>query len=523
MKLIRSTLSLLLIFLLASLIVYVSIFGACSTSKTYLLGDVNRNGIVNISDATDVQCDIAKMLTLDEEQIYLANVDGMEGVNIKDATFIQMYIGKFLTDFPTNDDGYKIGDEVSFNNEYTVVFKDYDGEIIKSESVLAGESATAPEIPIRDGYVFVKWDKSFDNVTSNLEITAIYNKLNNPTVVMGSAVANPGDSVVIPIVIHNNPGINGMQLNVEYASGLKITKAEAGTALTALNLTLPETYSNPSVFLWDGMNENETSNGIVLKLTFTVPSDAEPGDKYAISITYPKGTIYDVDLNDVEFDTVDGVIEIKGKNDVSPTEATSEVSDNVFTVTFKDYDGKVIKTESVKTGESAVAPNNPKREGYIFKGWNKSFEKVTENLEVIATYTKIDKPTIAVDNVTAVAGEKVNVPIIIYNNPGINGIQLNVSYDSDLTLLNAANGNALTSLNITLPGSYSNPSKFLWDGLNENETGNGTVLDLTFAVPANAKSGDVYNVLVDYPAGAIYDVNLDDVEFETIDGIIEVL
>ena len=58
----------------------------------------------------------------------------------------------------------------------------------------------------------------------------------------------------------------------------------------------------------------------------------------------------------------------------------------VFTVTFKDYDGRVLKTEEVEEGESATAPVSPTRDGYTFKGWDKDFSNVTSNLEVVATY-----------------------------------------------------------------------------------------------------------------------------------------
>ncbi|MCI5960489.1 MAG: InlB B-repeat-containing protein, partial [Ruminococcus sp.] len=58
----------------------------------------------------------------------------------------------------------------------TVVFVDWNGNELKRQSVNKGESATAPETPERTGYRFVKWDKSFDNVTENVTVTAVYIK-----------------------------------------------------------------------------------------------------------------------------------------------------------------------------------------------------------------------------------------------------------------------------------------------------------------------------------------------------------
>lgn len=57
-----------------------------------------------------------------------------------------------------------------------------------------------------------------------------------------------------------------------------------------------------------------------------------------------------------------------------------------YTVTFKDGDGKTIKRESVKKGESATPPKNPKKEGKIFVGWNTDFSNVRKNISVLPIF-----------------------------------------------------------------------------------------------------------------------------------------
>ncbi len=57
-----------------------------------------------------------------------------------------------------------------------------------------------------------------------------------------------------------------------------------------------------------------------------------------------------------------------------------------YTVTFVDYDGTVLKTETVEKNQSATSPTAPLREGYDFIGWSAEFINVTSNLTVIAQY-----------------------------------------------------------------------------------------------------------------------------------------
>lgn len=60
---------------------------------------------------------------------------------------------------------------------WKVQWKDWDNKLLKEEYVNDGESATPPEEePSREGYNFIGWDKSYDNVTSDLVIKALYNK-----------------------------------------------------------------------------------------------------------------------------------------------------------------------------------------------------------------------------------------------------------------------------------------------------------------------------------------------------------
>ena len=60
---------------------------------------------------------------------------------------------------------------------FTVEFEDWDGTFIQTETVEEGNDAHKPEKdPSREGYNFTGWSPSYENVKSNLTITAQYER-----------------------------------------------------------------------------------------------------------------------------------------------------------------------------------------------------------------------------------------------------------------------------------------------------------------------------------------------------------
>lgn len=70
------------------------------SSEEALLGDADKNGKVNIKDATLIQKYSAKLVEIAESDMYVADVNSDGKVNIKDATSIQKFVANITIDEP---------------------------------------------------------------------------------------------------------------------------------------------------------------------------------------------------------------------------------------------------------------------------------------------------------------------------------------------------------------------------------------------------------------------------------------
>ena len=72
------------------------------------------------------------------------------------------YVGWDKDIFHVTDD--MVARAVYDKNEYTVRFVDWDGTLLKEETVEHGSPATAPADPVRRGYLFAGWDADFSSI-----------------------------------------------------------------------------------------------------------------------------------------------------------------------------------------------------------------------------------------------------------------------------------------------------------------------------------------------------------------------
>ena len=375
---------------------------------------------------------------------------------------------------------------------YTVTFQDWDGTVLKTQTVTEGQAATAPADPSRAGYTFTGWDVDFSNVTSNLTVTAQYEQNSSQgeghyewkpvtTIVpdddylIGFVV---GDTVYLAVnynetatnhYYYNNSsnylgytgvairdgeivtGVTGNATNLDYCTwtfstttGGTITSGSNSNyylrtySSTGYNDLYPDTSNTYATnWVWNSANKTLTRsvNGTTMYAeyasaggtgnymgVFTEHSSSEYVQLYhkewveeqvAVPHTvtfvdgYTESIIHAYEVEDGgAMPATPATPDHSNENyyfvrwNPDPANYTTVTEDLTFTayyefqqaghylVTFKDWNGRVLSTQTVAEGESASAPADPTRPGYNFTGWDKDFSEITSNLVVYATYSK---------------------------------------------------------------------------------------------------------------------------------------
>ena len=302
-------------------------------------------------------------------------------------------------------------------------------------------------------------------------------EITSPTFVVSDVSASAGErSVSVPVSIVKNPGILGMTLVVSYDdTAMTLVNSANGDALSMLSFTKPSRYKSGSIFTWYGeaLDDSDIVDGEVLILTFDISETASDGI-YPIEISYVEGDIFNADL------------------------APAEIA--------------------IRSGSCAVVGSGAG--GDAGGGDSSGGDGDTDDTD------EITSPTFVVSDVSASAGERsVSVPVSIVKNPGILGMTLVVSYDDTaMTLVNSANGDALSMLSFTKPKKYKSGSIFTWYGeaLDDGEIVDGGVLTLTFDISSSAVSG-TYPVWISYVEGDIFDADLAPVEIAIKNGDITIV
>ncbi len=266
---------------------------------------------------TGSYCTICREILVEQVEIpALSDIDA----NLANKGVKSVYVGENGTIWLEFDDGLKIDTGVAGGStaplSYTVTFKDWNGTVLKTQTVESGASATAPAAPTREGYTFIGWDQSFAVVNSNLTITALYEASTTstePTVTVSNATASAGQEVTVTVSMKNNPGILGMTLELQYdESALQLKKITKGDALGEMTFTTPKNLVSGCRFPWDAEEvlPEDATNGVMLTLTFIVLEEASAG-AYSIAFSYDNGAVIDNDMMPVALVLKNGTITVE--------------------------------------------------------------------------------------------------------------------------------------------------------------------------------------------------------------------
>lgn len=242
--------------------------------------------------------------------------------------------------------------------QYTVKFNDFDGSLIKQEIVAYGASATPPDDPDRTGYTFTGWNGTYTNVTDNEIVVATY------TINTYKIVFVDWDETVLKTttVNYNNDALP--PANPE-RTGYTFTGWDDAYTNIAADDTIHAVYEINTYTVtfidWDGSQINQQT--VEYGSAATAPAD-------------PTRTGYTFSGWSKTFDIVITDLTVKAQYTI-----------NTYTVTFFDWDGTQLDQQTVNYGSDAVAPDSPEREGHIFTGWDVSFNNITADVNVTAVYT----------------------------------------------------------------------------------------------------------------------------------------
>ncbi|WP_020527062.1 BspA family leucine-rich repeat surface protein [Flexithrix dorotheae] len=240
-----------------------------------------------------------------------------------------------------------------------VTFIDFDEEILKYDTVSFGGAAIAPEDPERDDYTFNGWNAVFDSVTSDLTVKAKYLKnfitytfLDYDGTIIQTQTLKNGQ---YPIDIPEDPEREG------YTFYRWDTKFEN-----------QDVFYTAKYFINNYIVNFLDYDGTILKV------DTVAFENAAIAPIDPEREGYTFDGWDTDFDSVTEDLII-----------TAQYSINRYIVNFLDYDGAILKHDTVFFGSAVNAPTDPEREGYTFDGWDTDFDSVTQDLTIRAQYSQV--------------------------------------------------------------------------------------------------------------------------------------
>jgi len=348
-------------------------------------------------------------------------------------TFDGWYLDDELFDFET-----KITKDITLTAKWTITvdntnkkkvtvsFDSLGGTDVETQIIEINTSVREPSAPKRDGYKFIEWQlnsKKFDfdtKITENITLKAKWEKVdvqqNTGTTVRkvkytvvfdtegGSSIKTQTIESGKVVKKPQDPTKEGFTFkgwyynNKEYNFNTKVTRNMVLIAKWEKNAASEEVTKYTVVFNTEG------GNAITTQTIESGKVATKPQDPTREGFTF-KGWYY----NNKEYDfsskvTSNIVLTAKWEKNAASEEVTK------YTVVFNTEGGNAIATQTIESGKVATKPQDPIREGFIFKGWyynNKEYDfssKVTSNIVLTAKWEE-EEITYKIDETDSYYGQ----------------------------------------------------------------------------------------------------------------------
>lgn len=244
------------------------------------------------------------------------------------------------------------------------------------QDIVQGNPALAPVITANTGWTFSSWDTAFDNITSNLMVTALYAPVTyTVTFVLGTNGTQSGGGALLQTIQHGDPAIAP---NVVPNAGWQFTGWSSTFDDVTSDLEITATYVEaPQYTVTFSLGPN--GYGTRIGGGELVQSIVQGGSAIAPQISPAFGQRFvgwDQPLSNIT-----GNILI-----TAVYEAYA-----VWTVTFDlgtkgTLAGGGALVQVIEQGYPAVAPVVSTDADWVFAGWDLPFNSVTSNLTITALY-----------------------------------------------------------------------------------------------------------------------------------------